>query len=203
MTSVELQKEQSLYQLLAIYSSPGGVEELRKFASVSVGGVDAEGASFLEKKVSEWAVADLDEELKKAFTPDPFALLAKAWVQLREVREAVKASKGPPVKAQSVKLLKHEVEAKLEPRLVLNVAGVDWCNVKLTLVLKLTFDSVQLEWTDGRLTELRAGNPAGSISLKCAGQEVKAFKREIKINAIYRFEKPVEIPAPAPPVATP
>ncbi|WP_077000825.1 hypothetical protein [Variovorax sp. KK3] len=196
-SSVELQKEESLYQLLAVYSNPDGMQELRERASLSVGGIDAEGASFLKKKLSEWAVADLNAELEKALTPDPFSLLAKAWVQVREVREAVKASKGPPAVAKAVKLLKHEVEAKLEPRLVLKVSGVDWCSVKLAIELKLNFDAVELEWMDGRLAQLKSGNPAGSISLKCADQEIKAFKRELKIKAHYRFEKPVEISAPA------
>ena len=71
-----------------------------------------------------------------------------------------------------------------------------------TKVLKLNFDSVKLEWTDGRLTGLEAGNPSGTISLKCADQEVKAFKRDVKVNAKYRFTKPVEIP-PANPTEGP
>ena len=208
MPSVELKPNQSLYQLLAVYDSPDGVEEIRELASLSVGGVDADGASFMKKKVKEWATADLEQELQKAFTPDPFALLAKAWSQLREVQAAVKASRGPPACSKPVSLAKHEIEAKVEPRMVLTVAGIDWCDVKLALELKLNFDSVILEWTDGHLTELRAGNPTGKISLKCAGQEVASFKRELKLSAKYRFKTPVvvEVPAPALPaqlIATP
>ena len=193
MDPIELKEDQTLYQLLTVGSSPDGVAELRQFASVSVGNVDAKGASVFAKSLSEWADTDLNKELKKALAPDPFALMAKAWVQVREVREAVKISKGPPATTHTCSVLKHEIEAKLEPRLVLNVGGIDWCDVKLAVVLKLNFDSVNLEWTDGSLSGLEAGNPSGTISLKCAEQEVKAFKRDLKLKASYRFEKAVAI----------
>jgi hypothetical protein len=200
MSVVELKSDQPLHQLLALVDTGEGVKDVRRLAALSVGNVDAKGASILGKTVADWATADLEKEIEKAFSPDPFALMAKAWAQVREVRKAIDASRGPPPKAQTVALLKHEIEAKMEPRLVLNVTGVDWCDVKLALSLKMSFESVQIELNDGHISALKLGNPSGQISLKCAGQEVAAFKREIKIAQAYKFAAPVAMPMVAPEV---
>lgn len=203
MTMVELKSDRPLYRLLAVVDTTEGVREVRRLAALSVGNVDAKGASILGKTVAEWATADLGKELEKAFTPDPFALMARAWAQVREVRKAIDASRGPPPRAQTVALSKHEIEAKMEPRLVLNVSGIDWCDVHLCLALKMSFESVQLELTGGRLTALKMGNPAGSISLKCAGAEVAAFKRDIRISREYKFARPLPMPGTQPDAVSP
>ncbi len=195
MSTVELTPGGSLHELLALSRSGDGVAEVRRLAALSVGNVDAKDASLFGKKVADWASADLAEELKKAFDPDPFLLMAKAWAQLRKVRKAVEESRGPPAAAKTAALLKHELDARLEPRLVLSVAGVDWCNIKLGLGLKLAFESAQLSFMDGRLTSLKLGNPSASITLQCEGQEVAVFKREIKVRAAYNFEPPLAWPA--------
>lgn len=195
MNTVELNPGRPLHELLSLHGSSDGVNEVRRLAALSVGGVSAKEASLLGKKVSEWATADLSQELQKAFDPDPFVLLAKAWAQVRKLRKAVEDSRGPPPAAKTAALLKHEIDLKLEPRLVLNVSGIDWCTIKLGLTLKLSFESAQLEFNDGRLTALKLGNPTGAITLQCEGQEVAAFKRDIKVHAAYRFEPPLAWPA--------
>ena len=195
MSTVELTPGGSLHELLALSRSGDGVDEVRRLAALSVGNVDAKDASLLGRKVADWASADLAEELKKAFDPDPFLLMAKAWAQLRKVRKAVEESRGPPAAAKSAALFKHDLDARVEPRLVLSVAGVDWCNIKLGLGLKLSFESALLAFMDGRLTSLKLGSPSGSITLQCEGQEVAMFKREIKLRAAYTFDPPLAWPA--------
>ncbi|WP_172843777.1 hypothetical protein [Variovorax sp. HW608] len=70
--------------------------------------------------------------------------------------------------------------------------------MKLGVSLKASFESVQLELKDGRMSGLKLGNPTGNISLKCASQEVAAFKRDLKINQAYTFATPVPMAVAAP-----
>lgn len=193
-SSVELNPGRPLYHLLELQRNGNGVEEVRRLAALSVGNVDADGASLLGRKVSEWASADVAKEIEQAFTIDPFTLLAKAWGQVRKVRKAIESSRGPPPQPQTVALMEHEIDAKLEPRLVLEVNGIDWFDLKLGLALELSVQSARLEFLDGKLTSVSLGNPTGTLSLHCQDQEVAAFKRDVKLRAEYRLEPPMALP---------
>lgn len=194
ISTPELNPGGSLHELLSLQYSGDGVNEVRRLAALSVSGVDAKDASVLGKKVTEWATADLSQELGKAFDTDPFLLMVKAWAQVRKLRKAAEESRGPPPAKKTGELLKHEIDLRLEPRLVLNVSGVDWCNIKLGVTLKLSFESAGLEFNDGRITSLKLGNPTGSITLQCEGHDVAEFKRDIKVHAAYQFEPPLVWP---------
>lgn len=192
--AVEVKPGQPLHALLELpEGGGGGVAEIRRLAALSVGDVGAGGASVMGKKVSEWPAADLAQELKKAFPLDPFTLLAKAWGQVRKVRKAIDASRGSPPSSQPVTLIEHEIEAKYEPRLVLEVNGVDWFDVKLGLTLKVMIESAHLELFDGGLRSVSLGKPTGAISLHCQGQEVAAFKRAVNFAPSYEFDPPLRL----------
>ena len=193
--SPELHPGRPLYELLALDRNDDGIAQVRRLATLGVAGVNAKEASLLGRKVADWASADLAQEMRGAFSTDPFTLMAKAWAQLNKLRKAVDASRGPPPKAQSVALLKHDLEAKLEPRLVLNVNGADWCDIKFSLALKFSFEAVQLELLDGQLVALKLGKPSGNLTLQCQGQEITAFKRELQLKPAYQFEPPMLWPA--------
>jgi hypothetical protein len=79
----------------------------------------------------------------------------------------------PPVVTASTFVPSHE------PRLVLEVNGIDWLDVRLGLTLKVTMESAHLEVLDGRLLSVSLGEPTGALSLHCQGQEVAAFKRAV------------------------
>jgi hypothetical protein len=197
-TAIELQASRPLHELLSLNVDDRGTGELRRLATLGVSGVDAQHASVLGRKVADWDTDAIKSHLREAFDVDPFVLMFKAWSQLRKVHQAARASAGPPAVERSVALARHEIELKLEPDLVLEVGGVDWCSIGLTLALKLSFESVQLTLHGGRLTGVRLGNPAGTVTLKCEGQEVAAFKRELKLHASYRFEPPLDWPVGGP-----
>jgi hypothetical protein len=188
VSTPELNPGESLHEWLSLHTSSGGVNAVRKLAAVSVGGVDADHASVLGKKVAEWAGADFARELEKALEPDPFMLMVKAWSQVRKLRQAAEESRGPPPQKKTEALLEHEIDLTLEPRLVLNVDGVDWCSIKLEVAIKLSFASAQFEFDNGRVTALQLGKPTGSVTLKCEGHEVAEFKRDIKLHAAYHFK---------------
>ena len=94
MSVVELKSDQPLHQLLALVDTGEGVKDVRRLAALSVGNVDAKGASILGKTVADWATADLEKEIEKAFSPDPFALMAKAWAQVRADNQRLSARWG-------------------------------------------------------------------------------------------------------------
>lgn len=196
--TVELQSTgQRLHELLSLHARDPGVGEVRRLATVGVEGVDAEHAKLLGRKVADWSLDKLGDDLRQAFDLDPFELLARGWTQLRGVRRALKTSAGPPPTAQVVALLKHDLEARVEPRLVLQVGGLDWCDVKLALVVKLTVEAAELHFFDAALVDLKLGKPTGSLALLCEGHEVSAFKRSLTLKPAYHFDPPLRWPAPA------
>lgn len=205
-TPLELRAGQPLHALLELSDGEGrGVDEIRRAAVFGVKEGGARDATLLGKKVGEWPAADFAKELEKAFPIDPFTLLAKAWGQVRKVRKAIDASRGPPPSTQPVVLMQHEIEAKYEPRLVLEVNGIDWFNLKLGLVLKVSAESAHLDLLNGRLVAVSLGKPTGFVTVQCQGQEVAAFKRALRFAPSYRFDPPLSLPgkvrAPVPQAA--
>ncbi len=181
---------QKLHELISLHAQDEGLGEVRRLASIGVEGVDAQHAKVLGRKVADWSLDQLGGELRQAFDVDAFELLAQGWAQVRKVHQAAKASLGPPPRPQTVTLLKHDLEARVEPRLVLQVGGLDWYDVKLALVLKLSVEAAQLEFLDGQWVSLTLAKPTGSIALLCEGQEVAAAKRSLKLHEAYRLDPP-------------
>ena len=124
MPNVDVKPGSRLHDLLELRGNTDGVADVRRLAALR-GGVDG---SLLGKAIADWTPERLNADLEKAFAVDPFALMARAWSQIAKVRDAIKKSLGPPPVAASVPLLKHDIDAKLRPRLVLSVEGVDWCD---------------------------------------------------------------------------
>lgn len=194
-TPVELQPGCRLHDLLVLAPEGPGMAEIRRIAALRVGGVDAREAKVLGRRVADWSVQALAGDIESAFDIDPFSLMAQAWVQLRQVRQTIRDSQGPPAAEKGCGIGRHKLAATIEPRLVLEVQGVDWCDVTLTVELALSFDTVQLVFESGALKEARFGRPTGSVSLKCAGQEVAATKRQVDLQASCRFDPPLAMPA--------
>lgn len=181
MKSSELTENGSIYQLLGFEAAQVGLEELRDRAKFCVENIDFEDAKVMGKKVRELPSVDLRQKLVEAFSGNPFELLARGWGQVRVVREAVAKSRNPP-KPELAHLGQHDLEANLEPRLVLTIDGVDWCTLRLSVVLQLRVQAADFVFYDGSLTAVTLGNPVGSISLKVEGREVAACKRELDIS---------------------
>ncbi len=187
MQDVEVKAGARLHDLLEVRANAGGAAEVRRLAALR-GGVDA---SLLGRALADWTTEKLEADLERAFDADPFALMAKAWSQIAKVRDAVNKSAGPPPAAASVPLLKHDIDARLRPRLVLSVEGVDWCDVEFELKLALAIESAELELFGGALRALRLGKVTGSLTLACQGIPVEAFRRELKFDSSYVFDPPI------------
>lgn len=187
MSTVDVKSGSRMHDLLELNGNTDGVADVRRLAALR-GGVDG---SLLGKAIADWTPERLNADLEKAFDVDPFALMAKAWSQIAKVRDAVKKSIGPPPTSASVPLLKHDIDAKIRPRLVLSVEGVDWCDVEFELKLALALESAELELFGGALRAVRLGKVTGSVTLACQGVPVEAFRRELKFESRYEFDPPI------------
>ena len=187
MPTVDVKPGSRMHDLLELRGNADGVADVRRFAALR-GGVDA---SLLGRAIADWTPERLNADLEKAFAVDPFKLMAQAWAQIAKVRDAVKKSLGPPPAVASVALLKHDIDAKLRPRLVLSVEGIDWCDVEFELKLALAIESAELELFGGALRAVRLGKVTGSVTLACQGVPVEAFRRELKFESHYEFDPPI------------
>jgi hypothetical protein len=194
ITDAELAPKQPLHELLCLHTADDGAGEVRRLATLGVTGIDAQSTQLLGKKLADWGTEQVKAHLREAFEVDSFALMFQAWSQVRKVHRAAKDSLGPPPADRDVPLLRHEIDAKVQPRLVLNVSGIDWCTIQLALTLKFSFESALLTLRGGQLTGLKLGNPTGTLSLACEGHEVAQFKRDLKLRAAYRFDPPLPWP---------
>ena len=196
MTTVEVKPRASLHELIAVHSHTDGVDEVRKLAALR-GGLDAHGVSVLDRAISDWSVDSAMRDLNQAFALDPFVMMAKGWTQVAKVRKAVKSSLGPPAASASAALFKHDLDIKVKPRLVLTVAGVDWCDVDFELKLGLAIESAELELFGGALRSVKLGKVTGSVTVSCRGTPIPAFKRDLKFSTHYEFEPPILAPRSA------
>lgn len=187
MSTVDVKSGSRMHDLLELNGNTDGVADVRRLAALR-GGVDG---SLLGKAIADWTPERLNADLEKAFAVDPFALMAQAWAQIAKVRDAVKKSLGPPPATANVPLLKHDIDAKIRPRLVLSVEGVDWCDVEFEVKLALALESADLELFGGALRAVRLGKVTGSITLACQGMPVEAFRRELKFESRYEFDPPI------------
>ena len=190
MSESDITPKTMLHDLLEIDRQPEGIETVRQLAALR-GGLDDKGFIVLGRAVSEWSPKSVEDDLKKAFALDPWAMMAKGWTQVANVRAAVKSSQGPPATTASAALLKHDLDIKIKPRLVLSVGGVDWCDVDFEVKLMLAIESAELELFDGALCALKLGKVTGSINVSCRDTPIPAFKHDLKFRSEYRFDPPV------------
>ena len=197
MADLDVKAGDRLHDLIALRGSAGGAAEVRRLAALR-GGVDG---SVLGRAIADWTPERLGKDFETAFAVEPFALIARAWSQIAKVRDAVTKSVGPPPVAACVALLAHEIDARLRPRFVLSVEGVDWCDVDFELKLALAIASAELELFGGALRAVKLGKVTGSVSLACEGVVVEALRRELRFDASYTFDPPILGVRPAVPAA--
>ena len=192
-----VESDSRLFDLAFPSTADGVTMEVRNSAALHLRNIDSEHASVLGTKVSEWPDRDLGDELRKALDIDPYLLLLKAWSQLIKVREALDKSKTKD-EAQNVALAKHEIDVQVEPSIVISAFGVDCRTVKLGLTLAASLESAQLVFVRGALTEVRMGEPTGTLSLSVEGQPIKSGERQLKFHPSIKFKTPLRLAQPSP-----
>jgi hypothetical protein len=195
MSTSDVKAGTRLFDLLGLQSDGAllALHEQAK-ASLRLGQIDSEHAKVLGRKVSEWRSEDLARELEEALSFDPYVMLLAGWSKLRKVRQAIDKSRSThPTAPQTVSLAKHEIDAKVEPSLVLSVLGVDCRAVKIGLTLKASFESAQLVFEQGRLMSVKTGKPTGTLTASVEGYELDEFKRSLAFEPSCRFQPPLAL----------
>jgi hypothetical protein len=195
VTETDVGPKALLSDLIEVRSHPDGIDQVRRLARLR-GGLDGHDSTVLGRALADWSVAGAASELDKAFALDPWGLLATGWNQAVGVRKAIKASLGPPPSSAAASLLKHDLEIKLKPRLVLSIEGVDCLDVEFELQLLLAIESAELEFKVGALAAVNLGKVTGSLTVACRGTQIPAFSRELRFRSAYHFDPPLSCPTP-------
>lgn len=186
----------SLYDILDVHRVDPGLGRFKEMAAVRVGGSDVPDAKAVEEKLRAIAPEKLGEEVRKMLDVDLLKLLAGAWSQSANVRQAVVKSIGPPPTEQSVKLPGHEVVGKLKPRLVLSFKGVDFADIDFEVSLSVTITSATLTIHDGALTAVQFANVKGALKLSCEGTMLREYSKALELAPIYRLARPIALARP-------
>lgn len=182
-----------LYDVLDIQRADGGLNRVNDVAALRVGLIDAPDAQAVKDKLRAFEPGALADAMHDMLDVDAFKLFAGAWRQLRQVKQAVQKSLGPPPSDQSVDLPRHEVAGKLKPRLVVSMAGVDFADIDFEISLSASIQSAKLTLHNGALVAARFGDVKGTLKLSCEGTEIREYARTLKLLPEYRFAHPIRL----------
>jgi hypothetical protein len=184
-----------LYDIVEVNRAGQGIQSATELAAVRVGLVNSPDAGAIQRKLRNVRPEVLRDELKKMLDVDLLSLLAGAWSQVRNVRDAARESLKDAPAEHTVELPRHAFEAALKPRLVVSVGGVDWGDVDFELSLSATLTSATLHITAGNLTGVQLGQVTGSVRLSCEGTELREYARELSLLPEYRLDPPIALAA--------
>ena len=108
------------------------------------------------------------EEVNKTLDLDIAELLLGAWTKVRSIKEAA-GNAGQQV----VKLGKHDFKYTCYPVLTFNVGELKLLELKLTLDLIATFESMAVSVADKRVKALAPGEAKATVKLSYKGEELK------------------------------
>jgi hypothetical protein len=185
--------ETRLVDVLDVHRVDAATGRVTDVVALRVGGIDAPDAKSVQEALRKIEPQRLADALHAMLDVDLFKLFVGAWRQLLKVQQAVKKSVGPPAAEQQVDLPRHEVAGKLKPRLVLNLAGVDFADVDFEIALSVSILSARLTIEGGALTAVRFGDTKGTLKLACEGTPIHEYSRELKLLAEYRFSHPIAL----------
>jgi hypothetical protein len=191
MSTVEASPGRGFYDLATLSQDDGDLARVRELAALRLRDADPGNATLMGIALNAWSPAQVKQCLAEALTFDPFALMAQAWEQVAGVRDARERSIGPPATSQGWALLKHDIEARIQPRLVLSIRGVDWCDLELEVELVLAIESAELEFVEGHLRAVKLGKAKGRATVSCNGAPLPSLERELKFKAAYRVAAPM------------
>src|SRR5260221_2684745 len=188
----------SLFELTAGDDALGRVRQL---AAVEVSGVEAPDVGKAVRALESVPRRQVAAAVEKMRDFDALQVLAQGWSRARKIQKAIAASVAAPSTPKSAALSEHVIESVHKPRLVLSIAGSDWCQVEFRIVLSVTLESAELELLGGRLTGVRLGPATGKMKMECKDVELKEFHHDFRLLPEYRLKSPLDLAAFAAPVA--
>ena len=169
------------------------IGEVTEYASLEVAGVEAPDVHKAVKAFKSVSRKDLSEAVERLSDVDVIQVLAQGWSRARKIRSAIAESAAAPGKLKTVDLSEHVIESVHKPRLVLSVAGSDWCQVEFKVSLSLAIHSAQLGLLGGVLTEVRLGPATGKVKMECKGVEIKEFHHDFTLFPAHKLKRPLDL----------
>lgn len=185
--------EVPLTTLFAVTHRDDALDRVNELAVMEVSGVEAPDVRKAVKAFKSVTRHDLSSAVEKMWDLDVIKVMAEGWSRAQKIRTAITESAGTPGKLKTVDLSEHVIESAHKPRLVLSIAGSDWCQVEFRIGLSLAIHSAQLGLLGGVLTEIRLGPSTGKVKLECKGVELKEFHHEFKLFEAYKLKRPIDL----------
>jgi len=188
---MDLKENTRLFELFSLPSSRDDINSVQEAVAARIGAtVESKDVSAIAAKLAAFKSDSLAGSFRQMLNLDVLGIFVGAWRQLNDVHQAAIKSLAPPCEEQKVDLAKHKLEAKLHPRLVVSLHGVDLCDLEFEVSLTADVTTAKLFIANGELTALQPGPVEGSVELKMLDHEIKKWSKEFKLLSAYRFARP-------------
>ncbi len=131
-------------------------------------------------------------------------IVLKGWDEYRGIAEAKRATADDHNSRQVVRLLEHRITSSHEPVVEVELNGVTYPLLKMTLEIELRLSTVDVTVERGAVADVRPGSSSAKASLS-AGKVVLAEKqfRELELRSEIESATAAAPPAPPPPPPAP
>lgn len=188
---MDLHENTRLFELFSLHSSGDGIKGVQEAVAARIGATaESKDVTAIAAKLAAFKSDSLAGSLRQMLNLDVLGIFVGAWRQLDEVHQAAIKSLAPPGEEQKVDLAKHKLEAKVRPRLVVSLHGVDLCDLEFEVLLAADVTAAKLLIAHGELTALQPGPVAGSVTLAVLDHELKKWSQDFKLLSTYQFARP-------------
>ena len=186
-------EEMPVTTLFEVTQRDAALHRVTELAALEVSGIEAPNVQKAVKAFKAVSRNDLSSAVEKMWDVDVIQVLAQGWSRAQKIRAAITDSAGAPGKLKTADLSEHVIESIHKPRLVLSIAGSDWCQVEFRIALSVAVHSAQLGLLGGVLTEIRLGPSTGKVKMDCKGVELKEFHHEFSLFPAYKLKRPLDL----------
>ena len=188
---MDLHENTRLFELFSLPTSNDDLKGVHEAVAARIGATaESKDVSAIVAKLAAFKSDAIAGSVRQMLNLDVFGIFVGAWRQLDQVHQAAVKSLAPPREEQHVDLAKHKVEAKLRPRLVVSLHGVDLCDLEFDVRLAAAVTAAKLFIDSGQLTAVQPGPVAGSVTLAMRDHELKTWSQDFKLLETYRFARP-------------
>ncbi len=188
---MDLNENTRLFELFSLPAARDDLKGVHEAVAARIGAsMEANDASAIVAKLAAFRSDTIAASVRQMLNLDVLGIFVGAWRLLDQVHQAAVRSLAPPCEEQKVDLLKHKLEAKLRPRLVVSLHGVDLCDLEFDVVLAADVATAKLFIDHGRLIAVQPGPVTGSVALAMRDHELKKWSQDFKLLQTYRFARP-------------
>lgn len=188
---MDLHEDTRLFELFSLPSSRDGIKSVQEAVAARIGATaESKDVSAIAAKLAAFKSDTLVASLRQMLNLDVFGIFVGAWRMLDDVNQAAIKSLAPPCEEQKVDLAKHKLEAKLRPRLVVSLHGVDLCDLEFEVCLTADVTAAKLFIANGELIAMQPGPVTGTVALAMRDHELQKWDQDFKLLSTYKFARP-------------